>query len=185
MNKIFALYGPSASGKSEIQKELTKSSGIQKIITATTRPARPHEQAGAHYIFMSRSQFEAHVKADDFLEWTCYNGHYYGTLKESINEIVIRNSSALIVLDLAGVLALKKMYPNTVVIYIGANAETIKRRLEARGSSHEEIVKRVKQAEDIELTPAYMQHADFVIWNHDGVDFSDTLRRIQEIVSLH
>ncbi|MCA0758739.1 hypothetical protein KP806_27150 [Paenibacillus sp. N4] len=63
------------------------------------------------------------------------------------------------------------------------NAETIKRRLEARGSVREEIEKRVKQAEDIELTEAYRQHADFVIWNHDGIDFSDTLRRVQEIIS--
>jgi guanylate kinase len=183
LSKIFALYGPSASGKSEIQQELTRS-GLQKIITATTRPPRQNEQAGVHYIFMNDLQFEAHADANHFIEWTRYNGQYYGTLKSSIDEILNNNGSAHIVLDLSGVLSLKTMYPNTVVIYVGANIETIKRRLEARGSSPEEIVKRVKQAEEVELSSVYMQYADVVVWNHDGIDFTDTLMKIKEITAL-
>lgn len=37
------------------------------------------------------------------------------------------------------------IYSNTVVIYVGANIDTIKRRLEVRGSAPEEIMERVNK----------------------------------------
>jgi len=182
LGKIFAFYGPSASGKSEIQKELTLSK-FQKIITATTRLPRQNEAAGVHYIFMDTSLFENHIQANAFIEWTLYNEHYYGTLKSSIKEVFDQNRNAHIVMDLAGVLALKKRYSNVVAIYVGADIESIKRRLEIRGSSPEEITKRVKKAEEVELKNEYMQHADVIVWNHDGTPFNDTLSQVKEIIA--
>ncbi|WP_161601553.1 guanylate kinase [Paenibacillus luteus] len=181
MGKIFAFYGPSASGKSEIQKQLIHS-GYPKIITATTRPPREHEQTGVHYIFMDALLFKASIEANKFIEWTEYNGYYYGTLKSSIDEVLNAAGIAHIVMDLAGVLALKQLYSNTIAIYVGANIETIGRRLEARGSAAEEILKRVKNAEELELSSEYRQYADVILWNHDGIDFQDTMRRIHELI---
>lgn len=184
MGKIFAFYGPSASGKSEIQKELTLS-GFQKIITSTTRLPRPNESDGIHYIFMETSQFEIHIRADAFIEWTRYNEHYYGTLKSSIEEVFDQNRNAHIVMDLAGVLALKKRYDHVIAIYVGADVESIKRRLVTRGGMPEEIAKRVQRAEEIELKSEYMQHADVVIWNHDDTRFNDTMTQVREIIAVH
>jgi guanylate kinase len=181
LGKIIAFYGPSASGKSEIQKELTNS-GYQKIITATTRPSRQNEEDGVHYIFMDAEQFDQHIQANAFIEWTCYNGQYYGTLKSSIEHILNQDGIAHIVLDLAGVLSLKKLYQDIIAVYVGANIETIARRLEMRGGLPEENGKRLKKAEEVELSDDYIQHADVIVWNHDGVDFTDTLNKVREII---
>lgn len=182
MGNIFAFYGPSASGKSEIQKELANS-GYPKIITATTRSPRPHEESGVHYIFMTAAQFEHELEDGSFIEWTQYNGNYYGTLKSSIEEVLRHDGKAHIVLDLAGVLALKQLYSGTVAVYIGADIETITRRLTLRGSLTEETVNRIQKAEQVELSSAYTQHADEIVWNHDGVDFNDTMARIHQIIA--
>lgn len=181
MGKIFAFYGPSASGKSEIQKELTNS-GCKKIITATTRPSRQNEEAGVHYIFMDAEQFDQHIQANAFIEWTRYNEHLYGTLKSSIEHILNQDGTAHIVLDLAGVLSLKKLYQDIVAVYVGANIETIARRLVRRGGLPAENGKRLKKAEQIELSSEYIQHADVIVWNHDGVDFNETMKKVKEII---
>lgn len=181
MGNIFAFYGPSASGKSEIQRELTHS-GFQKIITVTTRAPRKNEIAGFHYIFMETTLFENHIAANSFIEWTRYNDHYYGTLKSSIEEVFQQDSNAHIVLDLAGVLALKKLYTNIVAVYVGANIESIKRRMELRGGLLAENAKRIIKAEEVELSSEYMQHADVIVWNHDGDDFNDTMLKVKRII---
>jgi guanylate kinase len=183
VGKVFVLYGPSASGKSEIQKELTKN-GYPKIITATTRPPRPHEENGVHYIFMNSEQFKQKLLDNAFIESTEYNGHYYGTLKSSIDDVLNQNGKAHIVLDLAGVLALKQLYRNTIAVYIGANVETIARRLALRGSLPEETAARIQKAEQIELSSSYLQHADVIVWNHDGQDFAETMQRVKEIMEM-
>ncbi|WP_171056494.1 guanylate kinase [Paenibacillus sinopodophylli] len=182
MGKIFAFYGPSASGKSEIQRELAKS-GYPKIITATTRPQRPNEENGVHYVFMKQEQFEHALAEHSFMEWTRYNNYYYGTLKSSIEEVLKQDGKAHIVLDLAGVLALKKLYSDTVAVYIGANISTITRRLTLRGGDTDETFNRIHKAEQIELSSEYTQHADVIVWNHDGIPFEDTMLRIQEIIA--
>ncbi|WP_054026574.1 guanylate kinase [Bacillus sp. FJAT-28004] len=181
MGKIFAFYGPSASGKSEIQKELTLS-GFQKIITATTRAPRLNEEAGVHYIFMEVPHFKDHIQTNSFIEWTQYNDQYYGTLKSSIEEVLDQDGKTHIVLDLAGVLALKKRYTNIVAVYVGANIESIKRRMASRGGLPDEMIKRVKKAEEVELTSEYMQHADVIIWNHDDIKFKNTMMQVMQII---
>eukprot|EP00035_Acanthoeca_spectabilis_P020987 m.435689 g.435689 ORF g.435689 m.435689 type:complete len:1419 (+) comp17879_c0_seq1:186-4442(+) len=55
----------------------------------TTRPPRPHEVQDDHYHFCSKEEFDAAVDEDKFLEWGQNNGHYYGTLypsKEQVDE---------------------------------------------------------------------------------------------------
>ncbi|OMF19284.1 hypothetical protein BK133_29955 [Paenibacillus sp. FSL H8-0548] len=183
MGKVFVFYGPSASGKSEIQKELTKS-GYPKIITATTRAPRPHEENGVHYIFMNIMQFKQGLHDNSFIESTEYNGHYYGTLKSSIEEVLNQNSNAHIVLDLAGVLAIKQLYRDTIAVYIGANVESIARRLTLRGSLIEDTAARIKKAEQVELSSSYLQHADVIVWNHDGLHFDETMQRVHEIIKV-
>ncbi|CAM4522017.1 guanylate kinase [Paenibacillus endophyticus] len=182
MGKIFAFYGPSASGKSEIQRELTVF-GYPKIITATTRPPRSHEEDGVHYLFMTTEQFEHALAEHSFIEWTSYNGNYYGTLKASIEEALRQDGKAHIVLDLAGVLALKQLYADTVAVYIGANISTITRRLKLRGGAADETESRIQKAEQHELSIEYTQHADVIVWNHDGVDFNDTMLRVRNIIA--
>ena len=48
---MILLIGASASGKTEIAKELTKLFGIEKAITTTTRLPRINEKNGVEFFF--------------------------------------------------------------------------------------------------------------------------------------
>lgn len=182
MGIILVLYGPSTAGKSEIQKALIKSN-IPKIITVTTRLPRNGEVHGIHYYFMNRHMFKNHIDQEQFIEWTEYNGEYYGTLKSTINEMMSNNSVSHIVMDLKGVLALKKHFPKVFAIYVGVNLESMKRRLIERGSFKNEVKNRLNKAMHEELTDTYRSAANFVIWNNDGIEFHETINHLNNIVN--
>ncbi|WP_025688823.1 guanylate kinase [Paenibacillus zanthoxyli] len=185
MGRIVVLYGPSASGKSEIQRQLT-GPGFPRIITATTRPARAQELDGVHYLFLDKESFREKMTRGELIEWTEYNGEWYGTLRLSIEEAINGPANANIILDLAGVLALKERYQEHIlVIYIGADLSSLARRLAERGGDSAETANRLRKAREQELTEAYMQPADAVLWNNDGTDFTETLKRVREIIASH
>jgi guanylate kinase len=179
--KIFVFYGPSSAGKSKIQKELI-SKGFPRIITSTTRAPREGEADGVDYFFMSHDLFKQHLNNEDFVEWTTYNGEYYGTLKASIKKILTGQKNAHIILDFAGVIALKKLFANIIAIYIGANLESIQRRLFERESPREEVNWRLNKAITEELTEVYIQFADVVIWNNDGTELSETVELVKQAI---
>jgi len=181
MGKIFVFYGPSSAGKSKIQKSLT-TKAFPRIITSTTRAPRRREVADVDYYFMSQELFQEHLDNQDFVEWTSYNGEHYGTLKISIENILSSPKNAHIVLDLAGVISLKKLFPHIIAIYIGANFESIQRRLLERKSTKAEVEWRLNKALTEELTEAYTQFADLIIWNNDGTELSETVERVKEFI---
>jgi guanylate kinase len=181
LSKVIVLYGPSASGKTEIQASLS-AIGVPKLITATTRKPREGEKDGLHYHFMNHSAFEKGIAAGEFMEWTRYNGELYGTLAASIEETAASRQPATIILDLAGVLALKERYSHIFALYVGADIASIKRRLLARGGDSEDVRRRIARAEEIELGEAYLGAADRIVWNGDGVSFEATLRQVESVV---
>jgi guanylate kinase len=181
LGKIFVLYGPSSAGKSKIQKALT-TKAFPRIITATTRAPREGEVDGVDYFFMSHDLFKQHLNNQDFVEWTSYNGEYYGTLKSSIINIQTGQISAHIILDLAGLIALKNLFANIIAVYIGVNMESIQRRLLERESSSEEMEWRLNKAITEELTEAYIQYADLVIWNNDGTELRETVVLVKQAI---
>lgn len=182
MGKLLVLYGPSAAGKSEIQNMLA-SIDLPKIITVTTRPPRADEIHGVHYHFTDRSDFQEKIDQDQLIEWTEYNGEFYGTLTSSIEEIIHGGTIAHIIMDIQGVLALKEHFAQIVAVYIGADIESIRRRLQDRGSSQEEISWRLEKAVTEELSPSYQSVADYIIWNNDSTDFRETVGKIKQIIA--
>lgn len=185
MGLLFVLYGPSASGKSEIQKQLA-GEGLPKLITATTRMPREGERDGVHYHFLGRETFERLIGEDALAEYTVYGGAYYGTLLRSVEEALQRPGPTLAVLDLPGVLALKARFGQEVrAVYIGADLGSIARRLQARGGSSAEAAARLLKAEREETASRYREAADAVVWNDDGTDLARTLEQVRAYMGQH
>ncbi len=87
---MVVILGQSASGKSHIEKELTKI-GYEKITSYTTRPIREGEVDGIDYHYISLDEFHQ-LKSDGFFaEHTIYNGWYYGIAHEDCldNRVVV------------------------------------------------------------------------------------------------
>lgn len=136
---MIVIAGASASGKTEVAKLLAKKYGICKIITTTTRPMRKNEVNGRDYFFVSKEEFERKIAAGEFVEFTIYNGNFYGSTKDQIG------NDKCVVIDPAGLksyIALKN--DSIVTFFLEADEQTRKKRMEMRGDDREKITSRIK-----------------------------------------
>ena len=78
--KLFIISGASGVGKSTVLKKVMDGRpDLQFSVSATTRAARPGEQEGVHYYFVTHEQFQKMIAEDAFLEYDAHNKNYYGT----------------------------------------------------------------------------------------------------------
>lgn len=79
--KIIAIIGPSGCGKTTIMNKLGKSnpneSLFHKLIFSTSRPRRENESI-IDYHFYSEEDFLYMVERGYMLQYSCFNGWYYG-----------------------------------------------------------------------------------------------------------
>ena len=86
---VLVISGPSGSGKGTvigILRELCPNLGLS--VSATTRAMREGEAEGVDYYFKTREQFEELIAEGGVLEYTVYNGNYYGTLKSEAERLL-------------------------------------------------------------------------------------------------
>lgn len=84
--KIVALFGPSASGKDTLRKEIIKHTGWNGIVTCTTRSPREGEKNGIDYYFMAHNDFAKEIMSNNIFEAVVFNGWHYGTKYDSLDE---------------------------------------------------------------------------------------------------
>lgn len=112
---VVCLVGPTGSGKNEIAAHLVREHGMQKPVTATTRPRRAGE-TDADYRFLTESAFLAEAEQGAFLETTVYSGHHFGTTAAELDGIVEGGGIAVIPIDICGALTLKNRYRSRAIL---------------------------------------------------------------------
>lgn len=181
--KLIIFSAPSGSGKSTI---ISRIMGDERLklefsISATTRAPRGNEQHGKEYYFLSEADFKARVARDEFAEYEeVYAGRFYGTLKSEIQRINDAGKNAIMDVDVAGGVNVKKIYgENALSIFVmPPSIEELKRRLLARATdSNEDIQKRIGKAE-YEMT--FASKFDKVVVN-DVLDKAVT--EVRDIIS--
>ena len=144
-SQVVCIVGQIASGKTTLAGYLEQN-GLERIVTYTTRPPREGETDGEDYIFLPESDFLKRQEEGFFAEHTEYEaefGHvYYSTSKESLE--TPGGIRKVIVLNPAGVMALKNTGYDIFVVYLDFEQETLMRRALARGDSPVEIARRIK-----------------------------------------
>ena len=136
---MIVLSGASASGKTEAAKMLMAKYGIQKAITTTTRPMRIHELHGRDYFFVNKEQFEQLIKEDKFVEYTVYNGNYYGSSKDQIA------NDRVVVIDLEGLKSYSRLNDKRIVTFYLSTSEDVRfKRMLERGDKKEDAIKRIE-----------------------------------------
>lgn len=146
--KLIVVSGGSGSGKSTILKEILKRKPEYVFsISSTTRAPRPHETNGTEYFFLSHEEFNRRVEAGEFLEWAEVHGEFYGTEKRVIEEELKAGNSVLLDLDVYGGAAVKRLFPEAVLIFIKPpDINSLRERLEKRGTdSSAQIEKRLSR----------------------------------------
>ena len=88
-NIMVVLSSPSGVGKTTITKKIQQKYQSFKIsVSHTTRKPRSNEVDGVDYNFVTIDQFKDLIKKNDFYEYAEIFGNYYGTLKESVNNLI-------------------------------------------------------------------------------------------------
>jgi len=147
-NLLFVLSGPSGVGKGTIAKILDEKGSVALSISCTTRLPRNGEINGVHYFFTEKEEFLKKINNGDFLEYSEHFGNYYGTLREFVTE-KLKEKDVLLEIDVNGALAVKKAYPEAVLIMVTPpSIEELKNRLIGRGTeSLEKIEERIQRVE--------------------------------------
>ena len=144
---LFIISAPSGSGKTTLTNELlTLVPGLKFSISYTTRPPRGSEHNGREYFFVSREEFEEMVRRDEFLEYACVFGHYYGTAKRFLDDARNTGRDLVLDIDVQGAAQVAKM-PEAVSIFIlPPSREVLESRLRNRSHTEhmdsEEVIRR-------------------------------------------
>jgi guanylate kinase len=156
LGKLFVISGPSGVGKGTIVSEiLQRRKDVVLSISYTSRVPRQNEQHGRDYYFVSRAEFEAMITRKEFLEYAEVHGNYYGTSLKRLNELTMSGKNVLFEVDVQGGLALKKLRPDIVSIFIMAPShEELKSRIHKRGSETPETLQRRMQTMQSEMKNA-------------------------------
>lgn len=150
--KIVVISGPSGCGKGTVIKELLKiDSNLKLSVSMTTRAPRPGELNGREYYFVSQKEFENRIASGDLLEYTNYNGNYYGTPKTELTDFQNKGIDIILDIEIEGAENVRKAkLDNLTTIFLAPPSfEVLKQRLINRGTETQEVVeKRLLRAKE-------------------------------------
>ena len=169
MNKkgvLIVISGFSGVGKGTVVKKLIEKYQYSLSVSATTRAPRSGEVDGRDYHFKTVEEFQNLIDYNGFIEWAQYVENYYGTPRKYVEDELEKGHNVILEIEVQGAMHIKEQYPDAVLIFLTApNAETLKKRLEGRGTEDAKVIaKRLKRAyEETDDMPQY----DYLVVNAD------------------
>ena len=150
-------------------------------VSATTRPPRPGEIDGLHYLFVTDAQFDRMVEQGELLEWAVVHGrHRYGTPRGPVEARLRRGEPALLEIDLQGARQVRAAMPDTRLVFLTPPSwEELVRRLVGRGT--EDSAERERRLATARRELAAESEFDHVIVNDDVRRAADELVRLMGV----
>ena len=122
MNKglLFVLTGASSVGKEDIRDRLLGDGQLHLnySISMTTRPKRGEEVDGRDYYFVNHKDFADAVRDHRMLEYTEFNGYYYGTPAEHVEFLTAMGKHVLISVEAQGVGQIRIKHPDNKAFFL-------------------------------------------------------------------
>ena len=182
---LIVLSGPSGAGKDSVLEQLKlQGEDIQLSISLTTRGKRAGEVHGEHYWFVSRQEFEEKLQNSEVLEYTQYNGNYYGTPKTEIDQWLAQGKTVILEIEVEGAANIRSIYPNCVSVFLVPPSLAVLRQrlIDRQSESLEEIDRRVTIAKG-EL--GHANSYDYIIQNNKLDQAVQDFRAIIRANQLH
>lgn len=177
MNKVYAIIGPPASGKTSIVKALAEF-GVPTLISHTTRAPKADEKNGADYYFVNKEAFVGM----SFVEKSSYADHLYGLTKDEVLSKLKLYPVSVVDIDLAGFEQLKKLLGERLnSIYTLVSKDDIINRYLLQGEDNLNIRQRLDYAEKNGEFNNW-QIADYVVKNTAPLEI--TVRQVLAIMGL-
>jgi guanylate kinase len=176
---LFIVSAPSGTGKTTVVEKLVQR--IENLCLSrsyTSRPARPGEQDGVDYNFISRQRFEEMARAGEFLEWADVFGNYYGTRAADTERSLGSGQDLVLVIDVQGARQVRSSGTASIGIFVlPPSAQILEQRLRGRSKDSEEAIRK-------RLEVACREVGEFAVYEYVVVnDELDTaVERLRAIV---
>ncbi len=167
--KLIVITSPSGAGKTSIVKKLlVHFKDFAFSVSATTREIRSGEAHGKDYYFISASEFQQKVSANEFIEHEeVYPGIQYGTLKTEVERLWAQRKIVVFDIDIKGAANIKKQFGNDcfTIFVKPPSKESLVERLKARNTESAKTLKQRLQRAEEELRAE--SQFDYVVLNKD------------------
>jgi guanylate kinase len=175
---LFIISAPSGAGKTTLARALLdRHTDMLYSVSHTTRKPRALEQDGVDYHFISKQDFKTGVDEGRWAEWAEVYGNYYGTSGEFIDRNLSSGRDILLDIDVQGTIQILKKYPDSVTMFIlPPSMDTLKKRLEMRGTDSRQVIER-------RLVNARKEMAQKDLYRHIIVN-DNLLQAIEELIAI-
>lgn len=146
---LLIISGPSGAGKGTLIQMLTKDNPEYCFsCSVTTRAPRPGEVDGVHYHFITEEEYADLLRKDAFLEHARVHDHYYGTLRQPVNDALADGKIMILDIDCQGALNVMQNTTDYVSVFILPESfSALESRLKNRGTeSTDSLVIRLANA---------------------------------------
>lgn len=143
------ITGPSGVGKGTlIRGLLERLPALELSVSATTRQPRAGERDGVDYHFLTPEEFDARLRAGEFLEHATYAGNRYGTLRQEVLGRAAAGTPVVLEIELQGARQVRQAMPDALAVFIAPpSIEALRSRLIGRGTdSPEQVQARLRTA---------------------------------------
>ncbi len=177
---LLVLSAPSGAGKTTLARMTEQRFPEAEFsVSYTTRAPRGAEQDGRDYHFVDTITFQQMIERNEFVEWAEVHGNFYGSSKRVIEASSRPGGIAVFDIDVQGGTSIKRKYPDAVCIFIlPPSMEELERRLRARGTDTDEVVRRRLLAARAECEKGVLGY-DYLVIN-DKLD--DAFQQLTSIV---
>jgi guanylate kinase len=150
MKNLLIIDGPSAVGKSTMVNLLIEQNQLPFYIVKryTTRVKRNTAEDANSYEFVNSEEFQKMIDAGSLLEHYHYLfGMSYGLPKKEVIEAMQAGKNVIGMINLGNLRMVKQEIPNCFGVFLNASLDTIRKRLEDRGThTAEQIEERLGNA---------------------------------------
>ena len=164
------LSSPSGAGKTTLTKKIQQKYQNFKIsVSHTTRKPRSNEVEGIDYFFTEREIFEKKITDNEFYEHAKIFDNFYGTSRDSVNNLLKKKNDILFDIDWQGTQQLSKFKELSLIkiFLVPPNKKELEKRLIQRNQDKSDVITKRLKAYDDDIF--HWSDYDYVIIN-DSLD---------------